>query len=121
MTRAEIGEIVGVHAAMVGSWLKLSPRDLKVNRGGRKLEDGRRLTKAQEAHIRKLMTDKAPYQLKLDYALWRHRAVMELIERKAGIRMPIRTVGEYLTRWGFTPQQPVKGTYERPQGDTAMT
>lgn len=27
--------------------------------------------------------------------------------------MPIRTVGEYLKRWGFTPQKPVKFAYER--------
>jgi len=113
MTRAEIGEIVGVHADTVGRWLKLSPRDLKVNRGGRKQGDGRRLTKAQEAHVRKLITDKAPDQLKLDYALWTRKAVMELIEQETGIRMPIRTVGEYLKRWGFTPQKPVKRAYEQ--------
>jgi len=113
MTRAEIGEIVGVHADTVGRWLKLSPRDLKVNRGGRKQGDGRRLTKAQEAHVRKLITDKAPDQLKLDYALWTRKAVMELVEQETGIRMPIRTVGEYLKRWGFTPQKPVKRAYEQ--------
>jgi hypothetical protein len=27
--------------------------------------------------------------------------------------MPIRTVGEYLKRWGFTPQKPVKFAYEQ--------
>ena len=27
--------------------------------------------------------------------------------------MPIRTVGEYLKRWGFTPQKPVKRAYEQ--------
>ena len=27
--------------------------------------------------------------------------------------MPIRTVGEYLKRWGFTPQKPVRRAYER--------
>jgi len=27
--------------------------------------------------------------------------------------MPIRTVGEYLKRWGFTPQRPVKFAFER--------
>jgi len=27
--------------------------------------------------------------------------------------MPIRTVGEYLRRWGFTPQKPVKRAYEQ--------
>jgi hypothetical protein len=27
--------------------------------------------------------------------------------------MPIRTAGEYLKRWGFTPQKPVKKAYEQ--------
>ena len=27
--------------------------------------------------------------------------------------MPIRTVGEYLKRWGFTPQKPIKRAYQR--------
>ena len=27
--------------------------------------------------------------------------------------MPIRTVGEYLKRWGFTPQKTVKRAYQR--------
>ncbi len=117
MTRAEIGEIVGVHADTVGRWLKLSSRQLKVNRGGRKKGEGRRLTQAQEDRLRKLITDKAPDQLKLNYALWTRKAVMELIEQEAGIRMPIRTVGEYPKRWGFTPQKPVKRAYEQnPKG-----
>ena len=113
MTRAEIVEIVGVHADTVGRWLKLSPRDLKVNRGGRNQGDGRHLTQAQEDRVRKLITDKAPDQLKLDYALWTRKAVMTLIEQETGIQMPIRTVGEYLKRWGFTPQKPVKRAYEQ--------
>jgi len=29
------------------------------------------------------------------------------------MHMPIRTVGEYLKRWGFTPQKPVKRAYEQ--------
>jgi len=37
--------------------------------------------------------------------LWTRKAVMELIEQETGIRMPIRTVGEYLKRWGFTPPE----------------
>jgi transposase len=113
MTRAEIGEIVGVHADTVGRWLKLNPRALKVNRGGRKPGEGRQLTKDQEKAIRGMVVDKTPDQLKMPYALWTRKAVMELIKRQTDIDMPIRTVGEYLKRWGFTPQKPVKRAYEQ--------
>ncbi|MCU7892401.1 MAG: winged helix-turn-helix domain-containing protein [Candidatus Thiodiazotropha sp. (ex Ustalcina ferruginea)] len=30
------------------------------------------------------------------------KAVMELINQETSIKMPIRTVGNYLKRWGFT-------------------
>src|SRR5487761_1910867 len=38
---------------------------------GRKTGDGRLLTAAQEAVVRKLIADKTPDQLKMPYALWR--------------------------------------------------
>ncbi|GKT26249.1 hypothetical protein AVHM3334_20470 [Acidovorax sp. SUPP3334] len=34
-------------------------------------EEGRRLDAAQEAAVRKLITDKTPDQLKMSYALWK--------------------------------------------------
>jgi hypothetical protein len=52
------------------------------------------------------MIDKAPNQLKLSYALWTRDAVKLLILQRFKYEMPIRTVGEYLKRWGFTPQKP---------------
>jgi hypothetical protein len=36
-----------------------------------------------------------------------------LIKQQAGIRLPIRTVGEYLRRWGYTPQKPVRKAYKQ--------
>jgi transposase len=63
--------------------------------------------------IQKLIVDRHPDQLKLDFALWTREAVRLLIADKIGLVMPIRTVGEYLKRWGFTPQRPVRRAYER--------
>jgi hypothetical protein len=69
---------------------------------------------AQEAMVRKLITDKTPDQLKMPYALWtRARRWLELIEQRFGIRLPVRTMGLYLARWGFTPQKPMKKAYEQ--------
>jgi transposase len=57
--------------------------------------------------------DKRPEQLKLDFALWTRAVVMLLIERECGIRLPVRGVGEYLKRRGFTPQKPLRRAYEK--------
>lgn len=114
LTRAEIGEeLGGVHPDTVGRWLKLDTRDLKVNRGGRKLGDARRLSADQEQRIRSMIVDKTPDQLKLDYVLWTRKAVGELILMKLGIELPVRTVGNYLKRWNMTPQKPAKRAYEQ--------
>jgi len=40
-------------------------------------------------------------------------AVQQLIKQLWGIERPIRTVGEYLKRWGFTPQKPLRKAYEQ--------
>lgn len=114
LTRAEIGvELGGVHADTVGRWLKLDSRNLKVNRGGRKEGEARRLSAAQEKQIRSLIVDKTPDQLKMPYVLWTRKAVGELILLKLGIKVPIRTIGDYLKRWGMTPQKPLKKAYEQ--------
>ena len=80
---------------------------------GRKTGDGRLLDEAQEALVRKLITDRTPDQLKMPYALWTRAAVAQLIEQQFGIRLAVRTMGLYLARWGFTPQKPMKKAYEQ--------
>lgn len=113
LTRADIGDIVGVHADTVGRWLKLDKSNLKVNRGGRKVGDARLLSAQDEKRICAKIIDKTPDQLKLAYALWTRQAVQELIEQETGIHLAIRSVGEYLKRWGMTPQKPQKRAYEQ--------
>jgi transposase len=113
MTRAEIGEIVEVHADTVGRWLKLDKNNLRVNRGGRKVGDARQLTADEEKSLKKKIIDQTPDQFKLSYALWTRKSVQELIAQETRKTLPIRTVGEYLKRWGMTPQKPQKRAYEQ--------
>jgi hypothetical protein len=63
--------------------------------------------------VRKLIADKTPDQLKMPYALWTRTAVGQLIKLRFGIELPVRTMGLYLQRWGFTPQKPMKKAYEQ--------
>lgn len=113
LTRASIGEIVGVHADTVGRWLKLDKRALSLEKSGRKVGSGRRLSVAQEQQIKALLIDKTPDQLKMAYALWTREAVRELIRGRCELSLAIRTVGDYLKRWGMTPQKPQKRAYEQ--------
>ena len=37
----------------------------------------------------------------------------ELIRRRFGVRLAVRTMGTHLARWGFTAQKPLRRAYER--------
>jgi hypothetical protein len=71
------------------------------------------LSDAQELAIQRMIIDKLPEQLKLDFALWTRKAVKELVEQQFGIVLAITTMGAYLRKWGFTPQKPKKVAYEQ--------
>jgi transposase len=86
---------------------------IRMGRRGRRQGEKRTLTPAQETEIQGLLIDKTPEQLKLAFALWTREAVRLLIKQSYRLEMPIRTVGAYLQRWGFTPQKPVKRAYEQ--------
>jgi len=80
---------------------------------GRRAGSGRSLSESQAAHIRRLICEKRPEQMKMRFTLWSRPAVLALIERERDITLSIRAVGNYLSRWGFTPQKPIKRAYEQ--------
>ena len=115
-TQKDVAEAVGVHQRTVRQWRQHwrehGMRSLLADERGRASGEGRTLDAAQEKNIQKLIADKLPDQLKLPFALWTRAAVAQLIEARFGLKLPIRTMGEYLKRWGFTPQKPIKKAYE---------
>ena len=81
---------------------------LKPKKRGRRKGEKRTLTPTQEKEILSLIVDRNPEQLKLKGWMWTRNSVKDLIKQKYGIEMPVRTVGEYLKRWGLTVQRPAK-------------
>lgn len=118
----EIVECLGVNKNSVTNWIKAykseGEKGLISKPRGIKPGENRSLDEAQEKQIQKWITDKMPDQMKLPFALWTRKAIKELISYKFGIDVAIRTVGDYLNRWGFTPQKPKKKAYE--QNSTAV-
>lgn len=86
---------------------------LKPKKRGRKIGTKRALNNEQESRIRRLICDKRPEQLKMKFALWTRVAVRSLILEEFKIDLTERCVGNYLKRWGFTPQKPIKRAYEQ--------
>ena len=98
---------------IVDRFQKEGLRGIESGQRGRPAGSCRTLTAEQEERIQRLICDKRPEQLKLDFALWTRAAVMMLVERECGIGIPVRSVGEYLKRWGFTSQRPIRRAYEK--------
>jgi transposase len=115
--KGEIALLFGVNKNTISNWWKQYQErghsSFTGKKKGAKSEDKKLLSDEQERTIQKMIVDKFPEQLKLDFALWTRKAVKELIEREFGIVVAVRTMGDYLCKWGFTPQKPKKMAYEQ--------
>ena len=107
----------GVSYDAAHRWQKLhklaGSKALASRKRGRKHGTQRRLDAQQEAKLRRMIIDSTPEQLKLPFMLWERRAVQELVAKKFSIDLPLRTVGEYLLRWGLSCQRPATAFYEQ--------
>jgi transposase len=112
-----IADIVGLCPTHISTiWKKYQRGGLdaiKAKVRGRRLGEKRELTAEQEAGLQKLLVDKTPDQLKLSFALWTRDAVRLAIKQLYGRDLPLRTITDYLKRWGYTPQRPTKRAYEQ--------
>jgi transposase len=116
-TQLQAAEFFGVGHRSVSRWVGQfsveGKKGLQPKTRGRRVGQKRTLSPLQETAIQRMIVDKCPEQLKLPFALWTRKAVQELIEHHYGLLLPIRTIGEYLKRWGFTPQKPLRRAYEQ--------
>ena len=117
MKQKQIAEILGVYPTTVSKWCRAYKQQgnqaIRAKKRGRPDGACRTLSAEQEKQIQKAIVDKEPDQLKLPFALWTRIAVQQLIKHLYAIEMPVRTVGEYLNRWGNTPQKPLRRAYEQ--------
>lgn len=113
----DIADILGLTKETVSRWWTAfqqgGPEALPGAKTGKPTGSGRTLSLQQENRLKKWITEKCPDDLGIASSLWTRRAVAELIEAEFEIDMPIRTVGEYLSRWEFTPQKPLTRAYEQ--------
>lgn len=113
----DISATLGMAQATVRSALKAVEagglKALQPKPTGRCVGQHRRLLAEQELHIQRLICKNRPEQLKMSFALWTRAAVLLLVKQEFEVELPVRTMGEYLKRWGFTPQKPIKRAYEQ--------
>src|SRR6185312_11396001 len=105
-----IADLLGLARETVSRWwsayadhgLEALPGD----RTGRPVGTGRTLSDEQARRIQDRIDEHSPEELGIAAAVWSRKAVRDLIRAECGITMPVRTVGEYLKRWGYTAKVP---------------
>ena len=116
-THKEISAITGVSRSTCSTWWSIyqseGKKALQIQKRGRPTGSCRKLNPEQEKEVQEAIRDKCPDQLKLPFALWTRIAVKQLIKQMWGMDIPVRTIGDYLKRWHFTPQKPLKRAYEQ--------
>jgi transposase len=107
LTRTGVFDVCKRFAERGAAGLKTGPR-------GPEPGHGRFLDADQEAAVRELVRRRhTPDELDLPFALWSRAAVRELILRRFGVCLAVRTMGTYLARWGFTAQKPLRRACEQ--------
>jgi len=108
----EVAEICECSQRHVQStWKKYQEKGvsaIKAVKMGRPKGKGCKLTPEQETKIIQIITDKTPAQLELEGHLWDRKAVSELVWQQFNIKMPLSTMGHYISKWDFTAQRPKK-------------
>ncbi len=124
LTNRAIAQKLGVHAGTVCRWFKLYEQDgtdaikARTRGPGRRLK--RELTVTEEGKILQRLIDHTPDQLELPGSLWTRWCVQKLIMRETDVNLPIRTLGEYFTRWGMNPRHPpIRHRTPLPEGTAA--
>lgn len=116
-TETELAELLGVCQETISRWWTAYRAEgtdaLPGRRSGRPQGSGRMLTDEQAGRVRALIDTKSPRQLGLPHALWTRRAVGDLIRKECNVDLADRTVGLYLSRWGYTPKKPTRRSREQ--------
>ena len=109
-TEVDIADLLGVSQETVSRWWTAyasGGRDaIPSARTGRPVGTGRTLWDEQARLIQNQIDHHSPEELGIPSPLWSRRAVRDLIRQELGIALPVRTVGEYLRRWGYTAKRP---------------
>ena len=111
-SEADLAGLLGVRRETISRWWSAYSADgltsLPGDRTGRPPGSGRFLSDQQAERIKELIDNNSPDKLGIAHALWTRRAVRDLIRKEFKLGLAVRTVGQYLRRWGYTPKKPAR-------------
>jgi transposase len=117
MSQADAAAQYGISSNTMTQWVSLyreqGEAGLAVQPQGRPEGSGRALSSEQEQAIRQLVVESLPCDHDIAIAMWTRQAVSELIAKHTGVELTLQGVGQYLRRWGLTPQKPARQAREQ--------
>jgi len=117
MSQADAAAQYGVSSNTMTQWVSLyrdqGEAGLAVQPQGRPEGSGRALSSEQEQEMRQLVVQSLPCDHDIASATWTRQAVAELMAKRLGVDLTLQGVGQYLRRWGLTPQKPARQAREQ--------
>ena len=111
-TGKEIEEITGVRSNRVSEiwtvYQKEGKDALRPKRRGRRKHGSMLLTSEEQKEIRQTIINKTPNQLKMAGFLWTLAKISQYIRDSYRKRVSVRSLSNYMKRWGLTCQRPTK-------------
>jgi transposase len=108
-SQSDVADLLGVARETVCRWWSAYTagglEGLPQERTGRPQGSGR-LSDEQARYLQHLLDFNSPEDLGIASPLWSRRAVRALIHKEFAIELAVRTVGDYLQRWGYTAKKP---------------
>lgn len=109
-SETDLADLLGISRESICRWCA-AYRDgeldaLPGDRTGRPRGTGRLLSEEQSQHLQQQIDHHLPEDVGIASPLWTRWAVRDLIRQEYGLELPVRTVGEYLKRWGYTAKRP---------------
>ena len=115
--QVEVSRLMSVPERTIRRWVaqmrSAGVKRLEPKRRGRRAGEASALGVRQMKRIETMVLGKMPDQLRLPFYLWTREAVGDLIAREYGVSLCPASIGNYLKRWGMSPQKPVRRAYER--------
>ena len=117
MSQADAAAQYGVSSNTMSQWVSLyrdpGEAGLAVQPQGRPEGSGRALSSEQEQEMRQLVVQSLPCDHDIASATWTRQAVAEWMAKRWGVDLTLQGVGQYLRRWGLTPQKPARQAREQ--------
>jgi transposase len=116
-TESDLGRVLGVSTETVCRWWVAYSTGgvgaLPHERTGRPQGSGAALSEEQATQIQQIIDTKCPEDVGIAAPLWSRKSIRELIQKRCGVTVAVRTVGKYLRRWGYTPKKPRRHAHKQ--------